>query len=693
MFGINPKIANFFTVKKSALNDAGSKLIKTTQLQKDVFVSSKTTPKVQMTVEEIENALRKFFKNDEFEIRYNNDIFSNLDKIDTKNAKTHLKNLFTLLSGSSNNNRQIMQNGYFSSDEGAKAFELLADFLDCRGKKGLVSPLSIALADYTPETVLILKKRGLLNFAEISNAKRLNKLARMSDEEYSLFQKRVIDNIASTNCTYEELIESLKKDLLPLMGEDRYKYFEELYINKESIVQQIEIFKFLKSFPFELDKSSLMSILADVDIDNVDSFKNIIPIISKRTDFSQEHLSHILRNTNPKTEKIITDILQEEDIPIEKIAEYCKGDDFKQGLLSKEKVLEKINNDPFVKTIKAINSSSVDLTPKNTVQQKLDPQNISPDSLALVHLTDYEPENGFILSTRDKLGGSRNSVHFTLNHPVASHRAGYWDDRSHAIIMPYNSTVKLNGTGKFIEGMPNDIYTNGSVKIPEGSIILKHNPELQSGTINITDHPYIKGVKTIETSELPHDIVPTVIKKMGYTHLEANGPIGLFSHGANNGKTIDEAMDNFVAWSNFCKQNGIKATRHTGSAGDIAEKTIENVSKLCVDDCWIDRKNGKDYRKVLLSYIDFAKKLQQKGYFVSYDLDVLKTIIKNSPTPKIAESKIYKELGFHSTLKYDSFNDYGFQEPLNLYSEWYSIEDSLSGVREFLKDKEMIFLK
>ena len=61
--------------------------------------------------------------------------------------------------------------------------------------------------------------------------------------------------------------------------------------------------------------------------------------------------------------------------------------------------------------------------------------------------------------------------------------------------------------------------------------------------------------------------------------------------------------------------------------------------------------------------------------------------------PKIAESKIYKELGFHSTLKYDSFNDYAFQEPLDLYSEWYSIEDSLSGVREFLKDKEMIFFK
>ena len=39
-----------------------------------------------------------------------------------------------------------------------------------------------------------------------------------------------------------------------------------------------------------------------------------------------------------------------------------------------------------------------------------------------------------------------------------------------------------------------------------------------------------------------------------------------------NGKTIDAVMDNFVAWKEFCEANDLKATRHTGSAGDIAEK-------------------------------------------------------------------------------------------------------------------------
>ena len=224
------------------------------------------------------------------------------------------------------------------------------------------------------------------------------------------------------------------------------------------------------------------------------------------------------------------------------------------------------------------------------------------------------------------------------------------------VIMPFESTCNLNGKGKFIEGMPNDLYTNGSVKIPEGAVIVKHNPELEAGKVSIKDYDEIKGVKLIESSMYPHDIVPSVIKKMGYSHMQGDGPIGLFSYGKSNGKNIDDAIKNYSAWKTFCDDNGLKATRHTGSAGDIAEKVVENIGKLCVNNSWNGSSNkNKDYRKELLGYLETIKSWKNMGYFVSYDIDTMSDILKNSNTPKDAVKMMEEKFGFHPTIEYKTF--------------------------------------
>lgn len=649
-----------------------------------VKMASPSSCKKQMTLKQLEKILRNHFKNDEYEISYNHAIFSNLDKIDLDNAHVHLKNLFTLLEGNSNSNEKIITSGYFSSDEGALAFKALADILDSKSELCRVSPLSMALADLTPQTVLTLKQRGLLNVSNLENTQRLNKLASMDEEEFSLFQNKVRESIAASGCTFEELSTRLNASIKPRMSSDALGWFNKKYIHEETVIPCLEMLKSLEDFPLELKDFDLVEVLSCVNIDNIDSCKEIISQLKQRTDLSSYNVSGLLNITNLNTVDVLTELLNDEEIPISKILEYCNNQEFVDGCISKDMALQKISNDPFLKSVQAIKTIPIDLRPANTIQKPLNPRNIDADALALVHMTKYEPENGVILSTRDKLGGSRNSVHFTLNHPVIAHRAGDWDKCKNAIIMPYNSTVELNGDDKFIEGMPNDLYTNGSVKIPEGSIIMKHNPDLDAGTIDVLEHPSIKGVKVIETAELPHDLVPFVIEKMGYTHLDAAGPIGLFSFGENNGKDINAAMDNFVSWKEFCETQGIKATRHTGSAGDIAEKVVENVGKLCVNNSWFGVRNkNKDYRKELLGYLETIKSWKDMGYFVSYDIDVMSDILKNSDTPRQAVKMMEEKLGFHPTIEYKSFPEHMFGIPIDIYSTWHDMSDNLSNLKNY----------
>ncbi len=644
------------------------------------------------TPAEVERILKNFLGDDRYKISQYKELFSNLDKLDYQNIDRHLKNIKIFMGMTSNFPETIIKNGYFYSEEGALAFESLASFLSAKSSSGYVAPLCIALGNYDPKTVLILKKRGLLDEKGIDNRFRLTKLASMSDEKYESFQKKVDDSIRQTGFSFEELSAELLKQTRPLMNDHTHEFFERNCINKESVVSQLELLKLLKSFPLEFKDYQLGSILHFVDVDNIESYRNVLSVLKNRSDITQYSVSDILSVANKVTESILSDLLLNEDIPINKIVEYCTKDkDFQKGLIPFETILENINNDSFLRTVRLIENSNIDLTPQNTNPTELNPHNIESRALALVHMTDYNPENGTILSTRDKLKGSRNSVHFTLNHSVISHHFGDWEQKKYAIIMPYDSTIAVNGNDKFIEGMPNDLYTNGSVLIPEGAVIVEYNPDIPSGQAIIKNSSELKGVKQIESSIYPHQLVPSVLKKMGYSHLQAGGPIGLFSYGKNNGQDVDAAVENYFAWKNFGDNNGIKPTRHTGSAGDIAEAVVENVGKLCVKNSWFGGKDSAiNYKEELLYYLETIKPWQDMGYFVSYDLDSMINLIEQSSTPKDAVCMMNEKFGFHPTIKYERFNEIMFSIPIDLYSTWHDISDNPLKLREHIEKEKNI---
>ena len=225
--------------------------------------------------------------------------------------------------------------------------------------------------------------------------------------------------------------------------------------------------------------------------------------------------------------------------------------------------------------------------------------------------------------------------------------------------------VRANGKGKIVEGNPNDLYSSGSVNLPEGTIIVKLNPDIEKGTIKISDFADKNGIKIIETSELPHSIVPAVLEKMGYTYQRADGLFGQFSHGKYSGKTADEATLNFKAWKKFCDNNGLKPTWHTYSPTGLAENLIERMDLLSVKGSW--KIDGKNYLKDILNDIKRVKYWKKRGYFVSYDIDKLADIVKHSKTPNIALIRIREELGFHQSVERDFFsstNNEFWEKPL-----------------------------
>lgn len=300
----------------------------------------------------------------------------------------------------------------------------------------------------------------------------------------------------------------------------------------------------------------------------------------------------------------------------------------------------------------------------------LDPLNIDPKSLCLVHITEFEPKGNTILSakdalTQDGIGASRNSVHFSINHPVAAHRWGDWDNLPYSIIMPYEATKQANPHGKIIEGLPNDLYTNGSVIIPQGSVIIKQNSEIESGKIKVSDYPYIEGVKLIETSQAPHSITNSIIEKMGYSSSSVDNGMGLFEDKISKSSKEDFLNDmekNFKSWLEFCQKEGIKPMKHSSSINGLAESLIESIDMLATTDSW-EIKNT-NYKKLILETIKLINKnARQSNYFLSYDTSKLAKIIKQSKTPSQALELIRSELKLKPILHrerkpYSEHNDY-----------------------------------
>lgn len=98
--------------------------------------------------------------------------------------------------------------------------------------------------------------------------------------------------------------------------------------------------------------------------------------------------------------------------------------------------------------------------------------------LVAVHLTKYFPEGGRIktLNTNFPEDTLRNTIHFSLNHPVGN--AGFygnWDGTRYAVIVPLDSLCKEPENQLWNFNVV-DTYFVGDVTLPEGSMIVNSTP-------------------------------------------------------------------------------------------------------------------------------------------------------------------------------------------------------------------------
>ena len=336
------------------------------------------------------------------------------------------------------------------------------------------------------------------------------------------------------------------------------------------------------------------------------------------------------------------------------------GEKVKKGEIKPEEAVNKFNkissaqrieiSKPLSKTT-TIDFQSLELVSNSPVAE-FNPSNLDAKSLVLVHMTQFEPQNGTIQSRRDAIrdgnaGAARNSVHFTLNHAVEAHRLGDWSECPYAIIMPFENARNANVSGKFIEGMPNDLYTNGSVKIPEGAIIIKYNPDITKGQVQISDYPNSGGIKILETSESVYDLVKPVIEKMGFEYSDTKGnESSVFNIGKCSTRTqfLERLNSHCQGWLDFCRKENIQPAEHSYSSNGIAERIIEGVDQLATTNSWKCADFKKDYKQIFIEWLTELETNVKNGDFVSFDVSKLKQIIQNSAFPRQALRKIKSEL-------------------------------------------------
>jgi len=156
------------------------------------------------TPESVEAELKKYLKNDKYDINIQYKcLFENLDKFDYENMETHLKHIKKLIDFEFGNYKYaIIKNGYFSSKEGAEAFEYFAKKFPTPPTKGIVSDLERVLGDFGVKHFENARKRGLLDQITPENVEKINLLASYSDNQYSIhkeFQEKNVNYVSNNN--------------------------------------------------------------------------------------------------------------------------------------------------------------------------------------------------------------------------------------------------------------------------------------------------------------------------------------------------------------------------------------------------------------------------------------------------------------------------------------------------------------
>ncbi|NLF83025.1 MAG: hypothetical protein GX568_03445 [Candidatus Gastranaerophilales bacterium] len=326
-------------------------------------------------------------------------------------------------------------------------------------------------------------------------------------------------------------------------------------------------------------------------------------------------------------------------------------------------------------------------------------EQMAPDNLVLVHMTNYFPHNGIIKSTREAtkdangVGRCRDTVHFAMNHAVYEHQYGNpWNSMKYAILAPLNGVMKSNKKENIVGGAITDFFIKKSVKLPEGSVIVRHNPDVPKGKLKVLNAGMIeelkdtKGLTVLETSGNVKETANNAVEMMGYTRIDKmiHKMMGITEEqkelmtAINNPQTAAKIMeespekldllDNInyekitktgekasKAFQKFADKNEFKNyPLHSTSPYWRSEMLIEDIKILLGhENNWEHTMKGGlitsagekvNYKKEFLDVIPDIKASLGEGESLTYDIDKLGIIIKEAETPKDALKQVEKQL-------------------------------------------------
>ena len=280
--------------------------------------------------------------------------------------------------------------------------------------------------------------------------------------------------------------------------------------------------------------------------------------------------------------------------------------------------------------------------------------------MILSHITDIKP-SGNIIDTMKSAGiATRDSVHFTVNHGVAPlYEQGIsWNKKRLAILIPMKTALK-DKANTFIGGHGADFYSQGPVRIPKGSVIVRRTYRLKGGKYRILNAEQVqgfeslKGCTVIETSQKNmSEAVNDIIAKMGYQFQKSSDG---FFWGNPNSNNLNRNLKYTKLFKEFLQKRGMRHMIHNATPNCSMEFVLfDMMLRSKYTDSWT-LKYGEglfiDAKEEILKSLSLVKEHAKNTKLPNdYDIDTISKVIRESDTPKIAYEKL-QNIGLSSSEK------------------------------------------
>lgn len=255
------------------------------------------------------------------------------------------------------------------------------------------------------------------------------------------------------------------------------------------------------------------------------------------------------------------------------------------------------------------------------------------EDLALVHLTNYFPNNkivssfeggkisnGFLMIDGKKYNYSvpqyRNTIHFTLNGPVESHPYGSWNKMNYVVIEPLkyhiNDVINLSTV---------DTYFYKSLKLSKDAFIL-----IRKDVFDSIDKKLLDGKNIIVFSGNQNNVVNEILLYLGYSPQK----IGMHNwvYESLNGLIKRDKIQDYQEKQRMINPK-LTFDMHSGSMYDIISKNQWEISR----DLSIIKK-GKivsiknEYKITAEELLNVYKIYLKTNDFVSDNIDCFKKFIE-----------------------------------------------------------------